>query len=240
MNEAKTHKENSFITLTYEDKHLSYGYTQATLVKHELQKFWKRLRKELKSEIRYFACGEYGEQRSRPHYHAALFGYSFPDKKVLQADKDVILYHSDLLDSVWGHGHCSVGELTERSAAYVARYILGKKFGAEAKEYNEKGVEPEYVVMSRRPGIGKKWYDRFGSDIYPKDRLVQADGSITRPPRYYDEQYKTQNPQEMQKIKIARMKAAEERPIEELLAKRMLSKIRFHESRVKRFEKKLH
>lgn len=240
MNEAQMHKENSFLTLTYKDEELTYGYKQATLVKTDLQKFWKRLRKEIKREIRYFACGEYGEQRSRPHYHAALFGFDFKDKTIISSKDGCDLYNSDTLNRIWTHGNCAIGALTPRSAAYVARYILDKKFGKEAREYEEKGVEPEFVVMSRGSGIGKTWFKRYGSDIFPEDRLVQADGSITRPPRYYDELYKTQNPQEMQNIKIKRMKAAEEVPQNERLARRMLSKIRFHESRVKKFNKKLH
>ena len=34
-------------------------------------------------------------------------------------------------------------------------------------EQHYKGREPEYVVMSRRPGIGRGWLEKFTSDVYP-------------------------------------------------------------------------
>lgn len=231
-------KESCFLTLTYRDEELSYGYTQATLVKSDLQKFWKRLRKEV-GNVRYFACGEYGDRRLRPHFHAALFGFNFPDKTLLSTEGGNNLYHSDLLDTVWSHGYCSVGDLTPRSAAYVARYILDKKFGREGKEYAEKGIEPEYVVMSRKPGIGARFFEKYAGDIFPQDSCITESGT-SKPPRYYDELRKKTHPEQIEAIKLERMRKSEEIPMEERLAKRMLSKIRFHESRVNSSEKKLH
>lgn len=245
MHEAQMHDENCFITLTYKDEALSYGHTQATLVKRDLQLFWKRLRKEFKQNVRYFACGEYGEQRSRPHYHAAVFGIDFKDKTLLSTKDGNDLYHSDLLDSVWGDGHCSVGTLTPGSAAYVARYILDKKLGKERRYYEQKGIEPEFVVMSRggregAGGIGKKWFDKYAGDVYPADRVIIQNGGTSKPPRYYDELRKQQFPGEIEKIKVERMQKMESKPIEERYVTRMLSKIRYHEKRVGSFDKILH
>ena len=83
MLEAKSHTNSAFITLTYNDEHLPFtldGLT--TLCKRDLQNYFKRLRRKLKYEIRYFAVGEYGTKKSdittfegeRPHYHAIVFG----------------------------------------------------------------------------------------------------------------------------------------------------------------------
>lgn len=241
MHEAQMHKENCFLTLTIKDSDLNYGGTQATLYKPQLQKFWKRLRKEIyPREVRYFACGEYGELGSRPHYHACLFGYDFPDKALLFAKDGNNLYRSDLLDSIWTHGNCSIGALTLGSAAYVARYILDKRLGNEASDYGVRGIEPEYVVMSRRPGIGFRWFEKYAGDVYPADRCVLEDGRKTRPPRYYDELRKLDHPQEIQKIKIARMDLAENREYAEKSAIRMMGKIKFHENRAKNISKILH
>ena len=45
------------------------------------KKFMKRLRKRFKGKrIRFYMCGEYGEQFDRPHFHACIFGVDFPDK----------------------------------------------------------------------------------------------------------------------------------------------------------------
>lgn len=38
--------------------------------------------------------------------------------------------------------------------------------------------------MSRRPGIGSEWYDRYSCDAFPSDFLV-VDGSKRPVPRYY-------------------------------------------------------
>lgn len=243
MHEKQMHKENCFLTLTIKDSDLVYGRMQATLYKPHLQKFWKRLRKEISpNEVRYFACGEYGEQYNRPHYHACLFGFDFPDKTLLSTEAGNNLYHSDMLDTIWSHGHCSIGALDIGSAAYVARYILDKRLGDERKDYEIRGIEPEYVVMSRRPGIGAAWFNRFAGDVYPADRVVLDDGRTVRPPRYYDELRKLDEPQEIEKIKIARMIAAENKTYEEKSAIRMINKLRFHESHAKKIrdEKNLH
>lgn len=239
MHEAQGHRDNSFLTLTVDDEHLSYGHSQATLYKSDLQNFWKRLRKEV-GRVRYFACGEYGELRSRPHYHACLFGFDFPDKCLLRSDQGVDLFSSELLDSIWTHGHCSVGALTSASAAYVAGYIVDKKLGKESKYYEAQGIEPEFVVMSRRPGIGADWFKKYASDIYPQDSVIGEGGLSSRPPRYYDNLRKLQKPEEMQAVKIRRLRAMDEVPLEERLAKRLISRQRFHENRVKTFSKKLH
>ena len=83
MLESQYHDENYFLTLTYDDDHVPRsGYYDEetgewfdtfTLRKKDLQKFHKDLRKKLygsdKGEFRFFACGEYGDQTFRPHYH---------------------------------------------------------------------------------------------------------------------------------------------------------------------------
>lgn len=244
MHEAQMHLENCFLTLTYRDADLVYGARQATLVKTDLQKFWKRLRKELKKNVRYFACGEYGEQRSRPHYHACLFGADFEDKAVHSVSGDIVLYTSSRLDGIWNHGHCTVGALTPGTAAYTAGYILDKKLGKERVYYDAQGIEPEFLVMSRGGrsgrGIGSGWFDKYAGDVYPADRVVLEGGSKTRPPRYYDNLRKEQFPEEMEVLKAERLKKMEETPMEERLSLRMMQKIKFQEARVKTFSKKLH
>lgn len=244
LHEAQMHRDNCFLTLTYDNEHLVYGHKQATLVKDDLQRFWKRLRKVVGNGVRYFACGEYGELGGRPHYHACLFGADFEDKALFSTEGGNDLYTSDTLDRVWGHGFTSVGALTPGSAAYTARYILGKKLGKEAVYYEEQGIEPEFVVMSRGGrsgrGIGSGWFDKYATDVYPVDRVILEGGAKSRPPRYYDNLRKEQFPEEIEKIKIARMQKMDEIPIEERLNLRMIQKIRFQEAKVKSFRKILH
>jgi len=209
MHESRYHAANCMLTLTLDDEHLTFGNKQATLVKRDLQLFWKRLRKGIKCDVRYFACGEYGSNGSRPHYHAILFGYDFPDKVVKFRNPDYDVYVSESLDRLWGNGLCSIGALSPGSAAYVARYILDKALGSSAKKYERLGIEPEFVVMSRRPGIGSEWYDKYEADIFPRDSL-SVRGHASVPPKYYSRRYEASHPLDIQDVKEKRIKRAQE------------------------------
>ena len=153
----------------------------------------KRLRKEAKVPIRFFVCGEYGEQLSRPHYHACLFGYDFPDKKPVSYLSARPSWRSKVLDRLWPHGFCHLGNLNARSAAYAARYVLKKVCGRAAPEFYRRvdsdGVVhellPEFARMSLRPGLGALWYDKFRGDVHTFDYCV-SDGSRFAVPKYYD------------------------------------------------------
>lgn len=211
VKEKELHEENSFITLTYDDGHLPWGEKRPTLVPGDLHAFWKRLRKEIGYErFRYYACGEYGERRHRPHYHAILFGHDFQDK--IHTDTNAHTgdkyYSSALLDSVWGNGSCIIGDVTYESASYVARYLIDKKTGNKSLFYDEQGIEPEFCRMSRRPGIGANWFHRYKSDITQRDSIVH-DGRKRRFPRYFDKLLESDNLERFEAIKAERAKKAE-------------------------------
>lgn len=192
MHEAQLHADNCFITLTYDNDHLP---KDSGLDKTHFQKFIKRLRKSCNHKVRYFHCGEYGEQTFRPHYHALLFGHEFKDKELAGESNGIPFYKSQTLNGLWPYGaQNSIGDLTFESAAYVARYAVKKITGSVAPEYYTTvqpttgeafQIQPEYCTMSRRPGIGEGWYRKYHADVYPSDQLIVR-GNITRPPRYYD------------------------------------------------------
>lgn len=184
--ESQMHEDNCFITLTYDDAHLPKDYG---LQKKDFTNFIKRLRKNTGAKIRYYAAGEYGDLYSRPHYHACLFGWK-PDDLVLYSVRNgVNLYLSDTLLKAWQYqGYVTVGDVTFESAAYVARYVTKKITGDRAEEHYC-GRQPEYTVMSRRPGIGAKFFERYSTDIYGKDFLVIRDQIKCKPPRYFDRIY---------------------------------------------------
>jgi len=207
VHETQLHLDNSFITLTYNDEHLPQG---STLVLEDLQKFFKRLRKSLgKKKIRYFACGEYGDDNNRPHYHAIIFGHDFADKTQIPG-QDPPQYISQNLESVWGKGFCQTTSVSFDAAAYVARYSLKKINGQLAKAHYESVCPttgeihdrtPEFIVMSRQNGgIGKAWLDRFKTDVYPEDFVVQK-GRKLSVPRFYDKQLPEN---ELQEYKLRR------------------------------------
>ncbi|QXP08579.1 MAG: replication initiator protein [Arizlama microvirus] len=200
VHEAYGHEDNAFITLTYAPEHLP---PDVSLNKSHFQKFMKRLRKAISPLlVRFFHCGEYGEINQRPHYHACLFGYSFPDKVLYAIRDECRLYMSPMLQKLWPYGFSTVGDVTFESAAYVARYIT-KKITGDLAEKHYNGRLPEYTTMSRRPGIGKNWYDKYSSDVYPSDEVVLR-GKILTPPRFYDQQLEKENLELYTKIKLDR------------------------------------
>lgn len=222
MHEASLYENNCFITLTYNNKNLP---EKGTLVKEHFQKFMKRLRKKFSEiTIRYYHCGEYGSKNMRPHYHACIFNFDFPDREFFKFSNNIPLYTSKILEELWPYGYSTIGDVTFESAAYVARYIVKKVNGKKAEEcdpqtglshYEKVNKEtgeieeilPEYTTMSRRPGIAYDWYQRWNKDVYPSDFLV-VKGKKMRPPKYYDGMYEIDNPKEYKKIKKKRLKEA--------------------------------
>ena len=215
MHEAALYEENCFITLTYAPNHLpAYG----SLDKSAFPRFMKRLRKRISPrKVRFYHAGEYGEQFGRPHYHACLFGYDFPDKIALGDRGGFPIWESPMLAELWPFGHTEIGSVTFESAAYVARYIMKKVTGRNAelayRYVNEDGeighIEPEYTTMSRRPGIGQPWLDKYMTDVYPLDGVVMA-GRLMKPPRFYDVSYELIAPDAME---VVRQKSREARRV---------------------------
>ena len=230
VHEASLYDDNCFITLTYSPEHLPYG---GTLVKEHFQKFMKRLRKRFSPrKIRYYHCGEYGDQLDRPHYHACLFNLDFPDKELFQEREGNLLFTSQILSELWPYGFSTIGELTFESAAYTARYCLKKVTGKNAHDHylrcDEDGVafwlEPEYTTMSRRPGIGKDWYEKYKSDLFPSDEVpVPGSGVFKKVPRYYETILQSEDADTHEEIKRVR-RAFREAHADEYTPERLMAK----------------
>jgi len=213
VHENKMHESSCFLTLTYDEDHLP---GDGSISVSACQDFMKRLRSRIAPiKVRFFLCGEYGEKLGRPHYHLILFGYDFPDKVKLEEKDGKILYSSEMLDDIWGNGGCRIGEVTFDSAAYVANYATKKITGAKAQEHYQ-GRKPEFLLMSRRPGIGRGFIERFMSDVYPSDEVI-VKGREARPPRYYDQVLESRNPDLLAVLKLRREAAAEK--LEEMVLK---------------------
>jgi len=213
VNEASQHEDNCFITLTYDEEHLPLD---CGLDKTHFQKFMKRLRKEYSdTKVRYYHCGEYGDKHGRPHYHACLFGLDFEDKEKIPSENN--LFHSPQLERIWGMGQTTVGPVTFETAAYVARYVVKKLTGDQAKEYEVLDpidgqvydVQKEYATMSLKPGIGSTWWDKYKKDCYPSDFLIYR-GTKCKPPKYYETKLEEENETLYKQIKFSRAKEAKE------------------------------
>lgn len=189
-----------FLTLTYDDAHLP---PNGSLYPEHFTKFMKRLRKRFGNGIRYFQCGEYGESFLRPHHHAIIFNMDLSDRTLLSTGTEYNLYHSAAIESIWSHGFVAIGNVTFDSVCYTARYILKKVTGDSSNEHYG-DLHPEYVTMSRRPGIGRRFYDEFKTDLYNHDKCVVSDRLTLRPPRYYDSLFGMEEPEKMEYLKQRR------------------------------------
>lgn len=214
--EAQCHDHNSFITLTYDDQHVPASYSVEL---RDWQLFMKRLRAVFSlTKVRFLACGEYGDRNLRPHYHALIFGIDFHEDRQFirtRGKQNLRVYTSEQLRKLWPQGDHEIGDVSYKSAGYVARYAMKKVMGSqETKDlhYNRRSpidgnmyrVAPEFCVMSRRPGLGTSWFETFKTDAFPSDFLI-VDGRRIRVPPFY---LKKLNEQEQHPIKRARKRAA--------------------------------
>lgn len=200
VHEASLYDKNCFITLTFDDEYIA---RDGSLHLEDFQKFMKRLRKKFGEGIRFFHCGEYGTLNQRPHHHAILFNFDFPDKELWSVRDNVKLYRSSFLERLWPFGFSTIGDVSFESAAYVARYCLKKVTGSVAESHYQ-GRKPEYTTMSRRPGIGREWFLKYKNDIFPNDKCVIRGNLVCRPPRYYDKIYDSIDPVSFEKIRSKR------------------------------------
>lgn len=179
--ESSLHSKSSFLTLTYAPSKIP---PHASLRKKDIQDFMKRLRFFSEVPLRYYLCGEYGTESLRPHYHICLFGEDFSSDRIpfKPSSSGHMLFTSQSLTDRWGFGHCVIGDLTFETAAYTARYVTKKITGASAPSHY--GLrEPEFSLMSRRPGIGHTWLEKNLVDL--NNGLCWSSNGLTKMPKFY-------------------------------------------------------
>lgn len=214
LHEASLHKHNLFGTFTLSDENIPEG---GSLDHRQWQLFVKRLRKKTGGNIAYYMGGEYGRTNPktgikdggfyRPHYHAIIFNLWPEDTKYWTTRNGYKNYKSAELEKVWGLGQTEFGQVTFESAAYVTGYTQHLN-GKEKAKYGDR--LPEYNKMSLNPAIGKRWLEKYKTDVFPHDYVV-INGKETKPPRYYDELFKRNNPDAWRKIALNRELDAQER-----------------------------
>lgn len=185
--ENKYHKESCFVTLTYDGKHLPRRDGVPSLRYEDIQNFFKRLLKKYPDlNIKRFWCGEYGEKRGRPHYHAIIFGWKPKDLEKLRkpSNRGYTVYKSKELRSLWKMGHVVIGNVTAESAGYVARYTM-KKSGIkpQKRDWRTWKPNPKWIEWKKqhRPEEWKK--NPFNVWIKPriKGALPERCNSSKRP-----------------------------------------------------------
>lgn len=192
IHELTYNNDAMFITLTYDDEHLPIASNPfneilkelelpliGTLKKTDLQKFFKRLRKDCPGQkLSYFACGEYGDQTHRPHYHIILFGLKLNDinKKIVIDNWNKQKWEPFQIKKQFG--------LVEyHSCRYVAKYVTKQLSGKEEdRVYKQTGRENVFRLLSK--GLGKDFALRNRDQIL-KDLNCKLRGKKNSIPRYY-------------------------------------------------------
>lgn len=167
--ESQLHEQNCFITLTYDDDHLP---KDGKISRQHLNEFWRELRRAYPAKLRYLASGEYGEQTHRPHYHALIFGADFRDDSLSLRPG---FYTSPFVEKVWSKGFIDISSISMATCCYVAGYAT-KKIG-----------NPDtFVVMSRMPGLGRGWIDKYRAEVAANESVVVDGRKYPIPKRYFD------------------------------------------------------
>ncbi len=192
--ESQMHEQNAYVTLTYDDPHLPAYHS---LDHRDVQLFLKRLRKKYPN-VKYFMCGEYGDQTHRPHYHIILFGYYPPDPVYHRTKNGNRYYKSKELDKFWRCGFTDTSGVSYHSSGYVARYTLKKQNPKEdlqdrytyLDENGQLQVRPfEYVRMSTGryfgTGIGGSWFKKYAAQTATHDYVLDPNGHKCPVPKYY-------------------------------------------------------
>lgn len=230
--ESRLWTNNCFITLTYNDvklpEHGKLQYRDYQLFQKRLRTYFADGKPGLKADPdfplatgfmragRFYMGGEYGEKNGRPHYHSALFGMTFTDQEYhSMSPSGFPVYTSEALTTIWGNGHASVQELNYQTANYIARYVMKKRKGKEAREFykridaetgEEYSLPPEFNRMSLKPGIASAWWDLNREDVFKgwNRYEVVLDGQKRKPPRYFNKKLEKESPADWASIKLLR------------------------------------
>lgn len=187
----------SFITLTYDDEKLPKGYLPVSLDKSHVQKFIKRLRKDMSllpefcdsngiPNLKYFCSGEYGSKFLRPHFHLILFGVGLSD----DFNPSLGCYYSQehLVEDNWPYGNVYTGTVTYQSCRYVAEYVFKKYTGEKkVKEYDEVGLQCPFQLVSH--GLGERFIQDY-KDVLLKRGYISVQGKKYALPKYFAEKLK--------------------------------------------------
>lgn len=180
LHELYSYETACFVTLTYDNEHLP---SNGSLVKEDLQKFFKRLRRYYQykngenAKLKYFACGEYGDLLGRPHYHSIIFGLSpvGNDRRLIQSAWKFCKW-----DKI---SHKSIGTVTSDSIMYVCGYITKKILGKQSKmAYEDKGLIPPFQLQSQGLGLN---YCLSHQELWQEQGFLSFNGKEVGLPRYY-------------------------------------------------------
>lgn len=253
VHESLLHENNIFLTLTYDDEHIGDGRLKyehfQTFMKDLRDKvfreylnetrgvgFWNQLssvekkcfRRDNKEELEkigigVFVTGEYGTRTKRAHWHACLFNYG-PRDGVYKytSDRGDKVWSSETLTEIWAKGSVEYGSVTLESAGYCARYAAK----ALAHGYDNEHDFAPISKKSSKYAIGRRYLERFWTDIFNYGEVVLPSGERVAMPRYYEKWLKKYRPDDWIKyldIKLKRIADAERRQKKAAIRERLVN-----------------
>lgn len=187
--ESMQHETSLFVTATYDNDHLPVTQAQLVEDKDRWLDTWRHYSKrEYGRGIRYFVVAEHGDRTHRVHFHACIFSGQFHDLTRLAGSGPYPKYRSAEATRLWGYGNVELGLIGTESAKYVAAYnqlrertmfeevdfdgAVERHFSGEVREIDGQPYwlhstgewlprKEATVWMSRRPGIGATFVDKF-------------------------------------------------------------------------------
>jgi hypothetical protein len=164
----QTGKESFFLTLTYDNEHEVDEFYQ---LKKDCQDFLKRLRKYLgKTKIKYFYCGEAGEETLRLHLHMIIIGWQPKDLWILGKSNGKNKYSSKIINKLWQWGSNQVGTCTKESIYYVTGYILKSRHKGEFRHMS-KGIGLDYCLKHKNEILEMLSNDKIKVGRYISDKI---------------------------------------------------------------------
>lgn len=210
----------SFVTLTYDEDTLPI---YATLFKEDLVLFFKKLRKKLsadKRKCKYYASGEYGDKKNRPHYHSVIFGVS-PSEK-------------DLIELCWNMGRVEMGTVTYDSCRYVAQYVDKKYWGLKSfEEYFKTSRLPPFQICSQ--GFGLQFLNDNIEQL-KNDLEYVVGGQKQSLPRYYIKKLKKKDSETENFVKelLFKKRIKNEKEVSDNIVKKGFKTIKHYHDQIKK------
>lgn len=180
---ASLHKQNSFVTLTYDEKrdgyHNKFHYPDIQLFKKKFRRF---VDYHFERKVQVFNVHEYGKN-GKKHWHLVVFGFDFsedPDdrltRRLYTVSGDHRIFYSPRLELLWPSGFNTVGSVTEASAMYQAQYTQ--------KDIKNGNSLSERKAHSKHSGIGRDYFLRHYHQILSLG-FIPVGGRRVPIPRYF-------------------------------------------------------
>lgn len=173
---ASLHKQNCFLTLTYDETRESY---HNNFEYEDIQKFKKKLRRHceyyFKKKIQVFNVHEYGKN-GKKHWHLVVFNHTFMDRTIYPRKKGLGLYTSKTLSKLWPYGFSTIGDVSEASAMYQSQYMQ--------KDMKNGNYTNEKKSHSKHSGIGRDFFYQNFEQILSLG-FIPFNGKKIPVPRYF-------------------------------------------------------